>query len=94
MTKTLVDIPDDLLADAMRLLGTKTKADTVRTALAEAVRRRETPAFRIAREVKDRLAAAGAGPMPPRSEGISAERADELIAWIRDARDEDHWDDA
>lgn len=33
MTKTLIDIPDELLATAMEVLGTKTKADAVRTAL-------------------------------------------------------------
>lgn len=33
MTKTLIDIPDDLLAEAMAVLGVSTKADAVRTAL-------------------------------------------------------------
>lgn len=33
MTKTLIDIPDDLLAEAMTALGAKTKAEAVRTAL-------------------------------------------------------------
>lgn len=39
MTKTLIDIDDELLADAAAVLGTKTKKDTVTTALAEVVRR-------------------------------------------------------
>jgi Arc/MetJ family transcription regulator len=40
MTKTLIDIPDDLLAEARAALGDgTTKADAVRTALAELVRR-------------------------------------------------------
>jgi Arc/MetJ family transcription regulator len=35
MTKMLVDIDDDALAEASKLLGTKTKKDTVNTALRE-----------------------------------------------------------
>ena len=34
MTKTLIDIPDDLMAEAMEALGAKTKAEAVRKALA------------------------------------------------------------
>jgi len=44
MTKTLIDIDDELLADASSALGTRTKKDTVHSALTEAValaRRRE-----------------------------------------------------
>ena len=33
MTKRLIDIPDDLLDEAMEVLGAKTKSDAVRTAL-------------------------------------------------------------
>ncbi|GAA3457086.1 type II toxin-antitoxin system VapB family antitoxin [Dactylosporangium matsuzakiense] len=33
MTKVLIDIDDDALAEASALLGTKTKKDTVNTAL-------------------------------------------------------------
>ncbi len=40
MTKTLVDIDDDLLAKAAAELGTTTKKDTVNAALAEVLRRR------------------------------------------------------
>ncbi|MEQ4208403.1 type II toxin-antitoxin system VapB family antitoxin [Actinopolymorpha sp. B9G3] len=43
MTKTLIDVDDDLLAQAAEALGTGTKKDTVNKALAEAlasVRRR------------------------------------------------------
>ena len=29
MTKTLIDIPDELLGEAMELLGTRTKADSL-----------------------------------------------------------------
>ncbi len=42
--KTLIDIDDDLLAQARAVLGTRTKKDTVHRALVEAVaaaRRRE-----------------------------------------------------
>ncbi len=39
MTKMLIDIDDDTLEDAARLLGTKTKKDTVNTALHETVAR-------------------------------------------------------
>lgn len=45
MTKRLIDLDDELLAAAQRELGTATIADTVRTALRDAValqaRRRE-----------------------------------------------------
>lgn len=40
MPKTLIDIDDQLLADAATELGTKTKAATVRQALREAVQAR------------------------------------------------------
>lgn len=39
MTKVLVDIDDDALADAAKVFGTTTKKDTVNTALREATRR-------------------------------------------------------
>ena len=38
MTKTLVDIDDDLLSAVSQQLGTKTKKDTVNAALAEVLR--------------------------------------------------------
>jgi Arc/MetJ family transcription regulator len=38
MTKVLIDIDDDALAEASELLGTKTKKDTVNTALRETAR--------------------------------------------------------
>ena len=38
MTKTLVDIDDDLLASVAAHLGTSTKKDTVNAALAEVLR--------------------------------------------------------
>lgn len=39
MTKLLVDIDDEALADAAKVFGTVTKKDTVNTALREATRR-------------------------------------------------------
>jgi Arc/MetJ family transcription regulator len=39
MTKILVDVDDDALAEASRLLGTHTKRDTVNTALRETAER-------------------------------------------------------
>jgi Arc/MetJ family transcription regulator len=39
VTKVLIDIDDDALADAAALLGTKTKRDTVNTALRETAER-------------------------------------------------------
>jgi Arc/MetJ family transcription regulator len=39
MTKVLVDIDDEALADAAKVFGTTTKKDTVNTALREATRR-------------------------------------------------------
>ncbi len=37
MSKTLIDVDDELLTDAAQVLGTVTKKDTVNRALAEAV---------------------------------------------------------
>jgi Arc/MetJ family transcription regulator len=39
MTKMLIDIDDDALAEASNLLGTKTKKDTVNAALRETTQR-------------------------------------------------------
>jgi Arc/MetJ family transcription regulator len=38
MTKILIDVDDDALAEAAELLGTRTKKDTVNTALRETAR--------------------------------------------------------
>jgi Arc/MetJ family transcription regulator len=55
MTKILVDVDDEALSEASRLLGTKTKRDTVNTALRETARRlRRIEAF-------DELARLGEG---------------------------------
>lgn len=40
MSRTVIDLDDELLAEAGALLGTRTKKDTVNGALAELVRRR------------------------------------------------------
>ncbi|MEV0311442.1 type II toxin-antitoxin system VapB family antitoxin [Nonomuraea fuscirosea] len=40
MAKTVIDLDDEALAEAARLLGTATKKDTVNTALREVVERR------------------------------------------------------
>lgn len=46
MTKMLIDIDEDALAEAAEVLGTKTKKDTVNTALREsAAARRRAEAF-------------------------------------------------
>ncbi|KOG26189.1 MULTISPECIES: type II toxin-antitoxin system VapB family antitoxin [Streptomyces] len=39
MAVTNVDVDDDVLAEAARLLGTTTKKDTINTALEEVIRR-------------------------------------------------------
>jgi Arc/MetJ family transcription regulator len=39
VTKVLIDVDDDALAEASALLGTKTKRDTINTALRETVQR-------------------------------------------------------
>lgn len=57
MTKRLVDIDDETLEEAQRVLGTATIEDTVNTALIETVRatyRRE----KLDREAAERFAAA------------------------------------
>lgn len=45
MTKTLIDIDDSLLSKAADALGTRTKKDTVNTALAEVLRVRAANQF-------------------------------------------------
>lgn len=40
VSKTLIDIDDDLLAQSQEILGTKTKKDTVNGALRELIRRK------------------------------------------------------
>ena len=50
MAKTLIDIDEEALAGAAKLFGTKTKKDTVNTALREAAQRVHR------REAYDRLA--------------------------------------
>ena len=85
MTKTLVDIPEQLLAEAMELLGTPTKAETVRRALAESVARRRTPAMERARRLD---VVYHDGPIDI-GDGISEELGAELIHQIRADRDAD-----
>jgi len=45
LTKTLIDIDDELLAKAAEALGTTTKKDTVNAALAEVLRQRAATRF-------------------------------------------------
>jgi Arc/MetJ family transcription regulator len=52
MTKTLIDLDDEALADAAKLLGTSSKKDTVNAALREIVdRRRRAAAIARMREM-------------------------------------------
>jgi Arc/MetJ family transcription regulator len=52
VTKILVDVDDEALAEAAELYGTSTKKDTVNTALREAAeRRRRLRAFERLREL-------------------------------------------
>ncbi|MBT2233766.1 type II toxin-antitoxin system VapB family antitoxin [Nonomuraea sp. NEAU-A123] len=44
MTKTLIDLDDEALAEAAKLLGTSSKKDTVNAALREIVDRRRRAA--------------------------------------------------
>lgn len=53
MSKTLIDLDDELLAQAAELLGTKTKKDTVNRALSEYVK------FRLRMSLGERLASGG-----------------------------------
>ena len=85
MTKTLLDIPDELMADAMELFGTPSKAETVRVALAEGVRRRRSDARLRADVIWSRFEVATADDLG--EPAISAELADELVAGLRADRD-------
>lgn len=56
MTKTLIDLDDDLLAEASTALGTETKKDTVTKALEYAVevtRERRRQALQRLRQITD-----------------------------------------
>jgi Arc/MetJ family transcription regulator len=56
MTKTLIDIDDDQLAEAARLFGTNTKKDTVAHALRHAIdegRAKRAAALRQLQEMAD-----------------------------------------
>lgn len=53
MSKTLIDLDEELLAQAAELLGTKTKKDTVNRALSEYVK------FRLRMSLGERLASGG-----------------------------------
>ncbi|MFE0422788.1 type II toxin-antitoxin system VapB family antitoxin [Streptomyces sp. NPDC058953] len=39
MTRTVIDLDDDMVTEAMRIFGTKTKAKAVRLAMEDAVKR-------------------------------------------------------
>jgi Arc/MetJ family transcription regulator len=88
MSKTLIDIPDDLLAEAMELLGETTKAGAVRRALAESVRRRQTPAMRRARQLDVTYSDI---PVELVTGKVDPGRAQDLIDAVRRDRDEDAW---
>lgn len=45
MSRTVIELPDALLAEAAEIFGTTTEADTVTAALEEAVKRRKREAF-------------------------------------------------
>lgn len=53
MSKTLIDLDDELLAQAAEFLGTKTKKDTVNGALTEYVK------FKLRMSFGERLASGG-----------------------------------
>jgi hypothetical protein len=88
MAKTLIDIPDELLAQAMELLGETTKAGAVRRALAESVRRRQTPAMRRARQLDVTYCDI---PVEILTGTVDSGRAEQLVAAVRRDRDEDVW---
>ncbi|GAA1817092.1 hypothetical protein GCM10009682_42400 [Luedemannella flava] len=52
MAKTLIDIDEDLLAEATRALGTATKKDTVNEALRRAVESSREPRRRALEELQ------------------------------------------
>ncbi|WP_030685229.1 type II toxin-antitoxin system VapB family antitoxin [Streptomyces globisporus] len=70
MGVTNVDVDDDVLAEAAKLLGTTTKKDTINTALEEAIRRHRR------RAVYQRLAERGArGELEPTRRAWEARKA-------------------
>ena len=76
MSVTQIELDDEALAEAMRLLGTKTKKDTVNTAL------RDVVAGFKALEAFDRLAARGArGEFDQAAEAHAAARRARKEAW-------------
>ena len=45
MTRTVIDVDDELLAEAAEIFGTTTKVATVNAALADAIKRRKRESF-------------------------------------------------
>jgi Arc/MetJ family transcription regulator len=45
MTRTVIDVDDELLAEAAEIFGTATKVATVNAALADAIKRRKRESF-------------------------------------------------
>ncbi|MDX3453188.1 type II toxin-antitoxin system VapB family antitoxin [Streptomyces sp. ME02-8801-2C] len=45
MTRTVIDVDDEMLAEAAKIFGTATKAATVNAALEDAVKRRKRTSF-------------------------------------------------
>ncbi|MFD9127541.1 type II toxin-antitoxin system VapB family antitoxin [Kitasatospora sp. NPDC059571] len=45
MARTVIDVDDDMLAEAAEIFGTTTKVATVNAALADAVKRRKRESF-------------------------------------------------
>jgi Arc/MetJ family transcription regulator len=45
MARTVIDVDDEMLAEAARVFGTKTKVATVNAALADAVKRHKRESF-------------------------------------------------
>lgn len=76
MSVTQIELDDEALAEAMRLLGTKTKKDTVNTAL------RDIVAGYKALEAFDRLARRGAnGEFDQAAEAYAAAKRARREAW-------------
>lgn len=76
MSVTQIELDDEALAEAMRLLGTKTKKDTVNTAL------RDIVAGHKALEAFDRLGARGArGEFDQAAEAYAAAKLARRGAW-------------
>lgn len=81
MSRTVIDLDDDLVAEVARALGTRTKKDTVNTALREVLenRRRAVALTRLREAVGRRILRLGPGRRGGPYRGVPGHRTGILL---------------